>query len=155
MCADRPIHGRRAPLACLVVVLLSLAACGGSSGSPTAGQASPTPAPPSAAPPSPVSNGHCAVTPGATAAATVKWNITVEGGNPTIKAGQAVAFVTAGHERPTVTEGMNGTAVANPCTDKTLLSANTPYVLTFDKPGVYHIFCRKEPGAMFTTIHVV
>src|SRR3954470_4657283 len=122
MCADRLIRGRRRThVSCLAAVMLSLAACGGSSGSSAAGatsQPSPTSAPPS--PATQVTNGHCTITPGAIAAKTVKWNIKVEGGNPTIKAGQAVAFITGGNERPTVTEGMNGTAVANPCIDKVL-----------------------------------
>ncbi|MBK5307891.1 MAG: hypothetical protein JJD92_14500 [Frankiaceae bacterium] len=137
--------------------MLSLAACGGSSVSPTAGvasvQASPTPAPPSAAPATQATNGHCAITPGVTAAATVTWNLEVQGRNPTIKAGEAVAFVTSGNERPTVTEGMKGTAVANPCIDK-VLSANTPVLVTFAKPGTYHLFCRKEPTMMFTAVNV-
>ena len=152
MRAYRPIRGRRrTQVFLLVAAALSLAACGGSSASPTAVAASPSPAPPSTAPAA--SNGHCAITPDATAAATVKWNIKVEGGNPRIKAGQAVAFVTHGNERPTVTEGMNGTAVPDPCVDK-VLSANTPTVVTFPKPGVYHLFCRKEPTLMFTTVYV-
>lgn len=154
MCTDRPIRGwRRAHLPCLAAVVLSRSACGGSSGSPTAGVASPTPAPPSAAPATQATNGHCAITPGATAAATVKWNLEVQGRNPTIKAGEAVAFVTGRQERPTVTEGMKGTTVANPCID-TVLSANTPVLVTFAKPGVYHLFCRNEPTLMFTAVYV-
>ena len=157
MCSDRPIRGSRPALPCLVAVVLSLAACGGSSASPTVGaaslQANPTPAPTSAAAAAEATNGHCAITPGATAAATVRWNPDVQGANPTIKAGEAVAFVTGGNERPTVTEGENGTAVANPCIDK-VLSANVPVLVTFAKPGVYHLFCRKEPTTMFTAVTV-
>ena len=154
MWPDRPTRGRRrAHVLCLAAVVLALAAaCGGSSASPTAAGASPTPAAPSVEP-SPATNGHCAITPDATAAATVKWNIEVEGGNPTIKAGEAVAFVTRGNERPTVTEGTKGVAVADPCIDK-VLSSNSPVLVTFAKPGVYNIFCRKEPTTMFTTVTV-
>jgi plastocyanin len=166
MCADRWIPGgRRACLPCLVAAVLSLVACGGSSVSPTAGGVSssaperstrpaiPAPGSPSAASATPATNRHCAITPEATAAATVKWNAEVQGRDPTIKAGEAVAFVTSGNERPTVTEGMKGTAVANPCIDK-VLSANSPVVVTFSKPGVYNLFCRKEPTLMFTAVHV-
>src|SRR3982750_4640326 len=101
MSTDRAIRTSRAAyLTCLAVVLLSMAACGGSSGSSTAAVASPTPAPSSAAPTVHASHGHCALTPGAKAAATVTWNVKIEGGNPKVKADQAVAFVTTARERP-------------------------------------------------------
>src|SRR3954447_22780653 len=158
MSTDRSIRGRqRAQLPCLIAVGFSLAACGGSSSSPSAAGASTPASDPatSQASPSPAAtNGHCTITPDATAAATIKWNIRVEGGNPRIKAGQAVAFVTNGNERPTVTEGVKGTAVANPCIDQAL-STNAPVVVTFAKPGVYNIFCRKQPTAMYTAVYVL
>lgn len=119
-----PGDRRRAYLPCLTALVLSLAACGGTSGGPKAGgtasSQSPTPAPPTAASPSLAPNGHCVITPGATAAATVTWDPEVGGGNPRIKTGQAVAFVTDGYVRPTVTEGTNGTAVTAPCIDEVL-----------------------------------
>ena len=158
MSADRSIHRRRrVHLPCLVALVLALGGCGGSSSGTTAGAtsvAAPSSSPSEASPTPAATNGHCAITPGVTPAATIKWNLQVEGGNPTIKAGQAVAFVTAGNERPTVTEGTKGTAVPSPCIDK-VLSGNAPVVVTFAKSGVYNIFCRKEPDAMFTAIHVV
>lgn len=156
MCADRPIRGRRrGHVFGVVAVGLSLAAaCGDGSSSPTvaapSAQTSSAPAPSSAPP---ATNGHCAITSGATAAATVKWNPAVQGRNPTIKAGQAVAFVTAGMERPTVTEGLKGKAVGNPCIDE-VLSMNTPVLVTFAKRGVYHFYCRKDPTTMFTAVNV-
>jgi plastocyanin len=158
MSAERSISGRRrVHLPCLLALAFSLAACGGSSSSPRAGVAS-TPAsdPPTsqASPPPAATSGHCAITPDATAAATIKWNLHVEGRNPRIKAGQAVAFVTTSNERPTVTEGVKGTAVANPCIDQ-VLSPTASLVVTFAKPGVYNIFCRKDPRTMYTAVYVL
>ena len=164
-------------LSFLTIMVFALAGCGGGtspsspapattsnavtvpSASPTAGPtltASPAPAsaaPPSAAPASQAADAHCAITPGATAAATVQWNMQVEGRNPTIKAGEAVAFVTQGSVGPTVTEGTNGTPVAHPCVD-VVLAANRPVVLTFFKPGVYNLFCRRRPDTMYTVVNV-
>lgn len=159
-----PGDRRRAYLPCLTALVLSLAACGGTSSGPKAGgtasshggtasSQSPTPAPPTAASASLAPNGHCVITPGATAAATVTWDPEVGGGNPRIKAGQAVAFVTDGYVGPTVTEGTNGTAVTAPCIDE-VLAYNTPVVVTFRKRGVYHLFCRKRPAMMFTSVYV-
>ena len=166
MSANRPSRAaRRAYLPYLAAVVLSLAACGGSSGSPTSGvtsgtvpepsssQTSPTPAPASAAPASQAADLHCAITHGVTAAATIRWNMEVQGRNPTIKAGEAVAFVTDASVGPTVTEGTKGTPVAQPCIDK-VLAANTPVLVTFYKPGVYNLFCRKRPTTMFTAVYV-
>jgi plastocyanin len=103
---------------------------------------------------SPVGNARCAVTPEAVAAATIQWNMQVYGGNPTIKAGEAVAFITSLSHKPTVTEGTPAhTAVPQPCVDKELL-AGRPLVVTFYKPGVYHLFCRKLPPAMNTVVTV-
>ena len=88
----------------------------------------------------------------ATPSATVQWNAKVEG-SPTITAGQAVAFITQSPLGPTVTEGTNGTAVADACIDKTL-AAMVPLVVTFYQPGTYNIFCRKAPSIMITVVHV-
>ena len=87
--------------------------------------------------------------------ATVQWNIPVVGGEPTIKAGQAVAFVTTGSS-PTVTEGTNGQPAANACIDKTIGSAvgQMSVVVTFYQPGDYSITCRKIPQDMHTVVHV-
>jgi plastocyanin len=74
-------------------------------------------------------------------------------GSPTIKAGQAVAFITQGNLGPTVTEGTNGKAAVDACIDVTL-RARSPLVVTFYRPGVYNIFCRKAPTTMLTVVHV-
>jgi len=120
--------------------------------------ASPTPiASPThtAAPASPVAAARCAETPDAAPSATVQWNIPVVGGEPTIKAGQAVEFVTTGLS-PTVTEGTNGKPAASACIDKTIGSAaaTMSVVVTFYQPGDYSITCRKVPETMHTVVHV-
>jgi len=119
---------------------------------PTAAPASPTP---TAAPASPVAAARCAETPDAAPSATVQWNIPVVGGEPTIKAGQAVEFVTTGLS-PTVTEGTNGKPAASACIDKTIGSAaaTMSVVVTFYQPGDYSITCRKVPETMHTVVHV-
>ena len=77
------------------------------------------------------------------------------GAEPTIKAGQAVEFVTTGFS-PTVTEWTNGKPADNPCIDKTIGSAATTMkvVVTFYLPGDYNITCRKIPLVMHTVVHV-
>lgn len=77
------------------------------------------------------------------------------GGDPTIKAGQAVEFVTTGPS-PTVTEGTDGKPAANACIDRTIGShaASMSVVVTFYQPGDYSITCRKIPEDMHTVIHV-
>ncbi len=110
MHANRPSSAvrRGSYLPCLAAVVLALAACGSSSvGSPTAGLTSgsvpepsarqtmsPTPAAATTAAASQAADVRCAIAPGVTAVATVHWNMKVEGANPTINAGEAVAFVT-------------------------------------------------------------
>jgi plastocyanin len=168
MSANQTSHAarRRSYLAWLAAIVLSLAACGGgNSGTPTAGATSGTVPEPSAsqttsaspalatAPASQAANARCAVTPGATPVATVKWNVKVEGGSPTIKAGEAVAFATQEAGRPTVTEGTKGTPVAQPCVDK-VLDPNSSIVVTFYQPGVYNLFCRNLPETMYTVVNV-
>jgi len=99
---------------------------------------------------------RCAETPGVTPSATVQWTSLVEGAEPTIKAGQAVKFVTTGFS-PTVTEwGTNGHPADNPCIDKTIGSDVGPMsvVVTFYQPGDYNITCRKTPLSMHTVVHV-
>ena len=115
-----------------------------------------TPAPtPTADPASPVAAARCAETPDAAPSATVQWNVPVVGGEPTIKAGQAVAFTTTGSS-PTVTEGTNGKPAANACIDKTIGSDATAMsvVVTFNQPGDYSITCRKAPEEMHAVVHV-
>ena len=108
-----------------------------------------------AAPASPVAAARCAETPDAAPSATVQWNIPVVGGEPTIKAGQAVEFVTTGLS-PTVTEGTNGKPAASACIDKTIgfAAATMSVVVTFYQPGDYSITCRKVPETMHTVVHV-
>ena len=109
--------------------------------------------PASEAPPASHAPGdRCASTPNASPTATVQWNRKVEG-SPTIKAGQAVAFITQSDVGPTVTEGIKGTPAANPCIDK-VLAQRTPLVVTFYKRGVYNLYCRLAPSIMFTVVYV-
>jgi plastocyanin len=78
------------------------------------------------------------------------------GPEATIKAGQAVVFVTTGYF-PSVTEyGMNGQPAASPCIDKRIGQDAGPMkvVVTFYRPGDYNITCRKMPEAMHTVVHV-
>ena len=77
------------------------------------------------------------------------------GAEPTIKAGQAVAFVTIG-SAPTVTEWTNGQPAESPCIDKVIGSDVGPMsvVVTFYHPGDYDITCRVIPLEMHTVVHV-
>jgi plastocyanin len=113
------------------------------------------PTPASQAPASQVAAVRCAETPNAAPSATVQWTEPVVGAAPTIKAGQAVAFVTTGFS-PTVTEWTNGQPAASPCIDKTIGSAvgSMKVVVTFYQPGDYNITCRKTPEDMHTVVHV-
>jgi plastocyanin len=164
---------RRRLLASLAIVMLVAGCAGGASTAPTtvatpgptatpAATPTVTPAPaatpaptPSAAPASPVAVARCVETPDAAPSATVQWNVPVVGGEPTITAGQAVAFITTGPS-PTVTEGTNGKPAANACIDKTIGSdaSAMSVVVTFDQPGDYSITCRKIPEEMHTVVHV-
>lgn len=153
-----PYAGRQwTVLAVGAVLTLLLAACGSaaSSSSNPSLISSPSSAPsPSQAPvASQVAVLRCASTPDATPSVTIEWNDPVKVGEVTIKAGQAVAFVTTYSLGPTVTEGTNGIKAADWCIDKTL-SANVPGMVTFYQPGDYHIFCRKAPTTMLTVVHV-
>lgn len=98
---------------------------------------------------------RCAETPNVVPSGTVQWNIPVVGGEPTIKAGQAVEFITTGFS-PTVTEWTNGRPADDPCIDKTIGSnaGTMSVVVTFYQPGDYDITCRKTPGSMHTVVHV-
>ena len=139
------------------VLTLLLAACGGataSSSSPsTTSSAGPTPSPSQAPPASQVAVLRCALTPDATPSVTIEWDDPVKVADVTIKAGQAVAFITQYSAGPTVTEGVNGVKASDYCVDKTL-SYNVPGVVTFYVPGDFHIFCRKAPTTMLTVVHV-
>jgi plastocyanin len=153
-----PYAGRQwMVLAVGAVLTLLLAACGSvaSSSSNPSLISSPSSAPsPSQVPAaSQVAVLRCASTPDATPSVTIEWNDPVKVGDVTIKAGQAVAFVTQIIFGPTVTEGTDGIKAADYCIDKTL-SANVPGVVTFYQPGDYHIFCRKAPTTMLTVVHV-
>jgi hypothetical protein len=78
------------------------------------------------------------------------------GPEASIRAGQAVVFVTTGYF-PSVTEyGTNGKPAAHPCIDKRIGQDAGPMqvVVTFYRPGNYQITCRKMPGVMHTVVHV-
>jgi hypothetical protein len=118
---------------------------------------SPTPATAAAsqAPASAAAGVRCAETDNATPSATVTWD-EVMGPEATIRAGQAVLFVTTGYF-PSVTEyGTNGQPAAHPCIDKRIGQDAGPMqvVVTFYRPGDYHITCRKMPDVMHTVVHV-
>jgi plastocyanin len=147
-----PLAGRRPMvLAAGTVLILVLAAC--SSAASSSSSPSPSLSPSSAPAASQVAVLRCASTPDATASVTIEWNDPVKVGEVTIKAGQAVAFLTQNYMGPTVTEGTNGNKAPNFCIDKTL-TANVPGVVTFYQQGDYHIFCRKAPTTMLTVVHV-
>jgi plastocyanin len=152
-----PIAGRRQiVLAAGAVLTLVLAACAAATSSPSPSSSlspSSSPSPSQAPPASQVAVLRCASTPDATPSVTIEWNDPVTVGDVTIKAGQAVSFVTSIIMGPTVTEGSNGHKAADWCIDKTL-SPNVPAVVTFYIPGDYHIFCRKAPTTMLTLVHV-
>jgi hypothetical protein len=98
---------------------------------------------------------RCVETDNATPSATVQWD-EVMGPEATIKAGQAVVFVTTGYF-PSVTEwGTNGQPVASPCIDKRIGQDAGPMqvVVTFFQRGDYHITCRRMPEVMHTVVHV-
>ena len=136
-----------------VLAILTLAAGCASSASLTPTPTSTLAPTPSASQPAAL---RCAETPDAVPSATVQWNVPVVGGEPTIKAGQAVAFVTTGPS-PTVTEGTNGKPAKNACIDKTIGSKATAMelVVTFYQPGDYNITCRNNPAHMHTVVHVI
>jgi plastocyanin len=138
--------GRR--LVSALAVLILAAGCAGSASLTPIPTSTPAPTP-SASQPAAL---RCAETPNAPASATVQWNLPVVG-SPTIKAGQAVAFI-ADAGTPTVTEwGTNGAAVAGPCIDKELRTTPETVVVTFYQPGDYLIGCRKVAD-MKTVVHV-
>jgi plastocyanin len=156
-------------VACVAVMVLAAGCTGSASVTPAPKKPSgPTPAgaasramtstssSKSQAPASHVAVVRCAKTPNVAPSATVQWNVPVVGGEPTIKAGQAVAFVTTGPS-PTVTEGTNGKPAKNACIDKTIGSKATAMelVVTFYKPGDYNITCRNNPAHMHTVVHVI
>lgn len=158
-----------AMVAGLAVVVLA-AGCMGSAGvtpaptstpGPTAAAAA-TPAlmstspSPGQAPASHVAVVRCAKTPDVAPSATVQWNVPVVGGEPTIKARQAVAFVTKGPST-TVTEGTNGKPARNACIDKAIGTKATAMevVVTFYQPGDYNITCRNNPVHMHAVVHVL
>jgi plastocyanin len=98
---------------------------------------------------------RCAETDHATPSATITWD-EVMGPEATIRAGQAVVFVTTGYF-PSVTEyGTNGKPAAHPCIDKRIGQDAGPMqvVVTFSRPGDYQITCRKMPDVMHTVVHV-
>jgi plastocyanin len=94
---------------------------------------------------------RCALTPDAKPIVIVPWGLFFQG-TATIKAGQAVQFHNIDNEGATVTEGTNGKPVADPCIDKRV-EGKYSLVVTFYKPGDYHIFCRAITS-MHTVIHV-
>jgi len=100
---------------------------------------------------------RCADTPNAAPSATLQWTRGMPmGAEPTIKVGQAVAFVTTG-AAPTVTEWITGQPAANPCIDKVIgsdTSNGMRVVVTFYQPGDYNVICRVIPLEMHTIVHV-
>jgi plastocyanin len=92
---------------------------------------------------------RCAVTPDATASATIE--ITTDelgfyhfGAPVSIEAGQAVAFNNGNAAPHTITEGTYGVAVDDPCVNEPL-AQNASVTVTFYEVGEYPITCRPHP----------
>jgi hypothetical protein len=145
MSPTRPIRVMRARFGVCATLALALAAC-------TGAQPSASHPPTSQTPDKKVAALRCASTPNASPIATVQWNQTVHG-SPTIKAGEAVAFITQSDRGPTVTEGIRGKPAVDLCIDKVLVQ-RSPLVVTFYQPGDYNVFCRLAPEVMYTVVHV-
>ncbi|MEO7332777.1 MAG: plastocyanin/azurin family copper-binding protein [Gemmatimonadales bacterium] len=122
---------------------LALSACGASSASPTASHA-PSASQPAAA--------RCAVTPDATASATVQIAGRAFGGEATVAAGEAVIFSNEDGLGHTVTEGTAGAAADAACVDLPL-GGGQSLIVTFNSPGDYQITCRIH-RTMQTVVHV-
>ncbi len=67
----------------------------------------------------------------------------------TIAVGTEVTFVNADSAAHTVTEGTDGTAVADPIIDEEL-QQNDSTSFTFDEPGTYDITCLFHPSMQMT-----
>jgi plastocyanin len=137
-----PRRGPRVPLlAVTAATMLLLAACGGAtpSTSASAGASSATTA-------------RCSVTPDASPSATIEISGSQFGDEVNVSAGQAVAFVNKDTIDHTVTEGTNGTAVADACVDEPIEAGETE-VVTFTEAGDYDITCTIH-SSMQTAVHV-
>jgi plastocyanin len=131
--------------ASLVGIVLALAACSGSSPSPSAAGASQAAGGSQAA-------ARCEATPNASPAATDTITGTNFGDAITIQAGQAVAFKNNDGFGHTVTEGTDGTAAANACVDSQVGAGGT-VIVTFNVAGDYDITCKIH-SSMHNVIHV-
>jgi plastocyanin len=136
-----PRQAPRVPLlAIAAATMLLLAACSGASPSAsTSAAASSTTA-------------RCSVTADASPSATIEISGSQFGDAVDISAGQAVAFVNKDTLDHTVTEGTNGTAVADACVDEPIEAGETE-VVTFTQAGDYDITCTIH-SSMQTAVHV-
>jgi plastocyanin len=135
---DRP---RRTPLATLLMILmLTLAACGGETESTPAddGDATPTAEDGGASPTEDEGDGEGGNTVSLAGNAFSPTSLTVS-------VGDTVTFTaTGGH---TVTEGSNGTAVEDPIVDE---QGGSDIEVTFDEAGRFNITCRIHPEMNMT-----
>jgi plastocyanin len=128
--------GRRSfAIAASAALILLLAAC---SSSPSAS--------------APQSNGHCAVTPGASASATIGIAGRAFSGEATVKVGEALAFTNNDNTTHTITEGTGGVAVSGACVNEPLSGGST-LLVTFNQAGDYKITCTIHSN-MQTVVHV-
>lgn len=152
MSSTQILHSTHRPgalVAALAAAALALAAC--SSASPSA-SSEPSSAASESAAPSDAGTARCEVSAGATAAATVNLASFAFDSEPTINAGEAVAFVNQDAASHTVTEGTEGTPAEGACANARI-NAGQSVIITFNEPGDYQITCLLHPS-MQTIVHV-
>jgi plastocyanin len=131
--------GRRTPiLAAAAATVLLLAACTAASPSEPTGSAA--------------AGGRCALTPDASATATMTLSGFQFGDEITIPADGVVEFTNEDGVGHVVAEGSDGVAVDGACINEPI-AAGTSLVVTFTEPGDYNITCTIH-GTMHTVIHV-
>ena len=137
------MNGPRFVPALIAGLVLILAACGGTTSSRNA------PSSPSAS--AAASEAESAAASEATAEGdTVSLvGFAFDPGELTVAAGTEVSFVNEDGAAHTVTEGTDGTAVADPIIDEEL-PADGSTSFTFDEPGTYQITCLIHPTMNMT-----
>ena len=135
--------------ALLAALALILAACGSTAAPSTAGAESTSTASASGEA-SPSESAEASATSGESGEARVRIkNSAYDPTELTIAAGTEVTFVNADGFAHTVTEGTDGTAVADPIVDEEVEQNGTVKV-TFDQPGTYDITCKIHPSMNIT-----
>lgn len=132
------------------MLVLVLAACGGTTGSPAAEPTDPATDTPGAA----MSAAPSEAEPSEAAGGEETVRLSQFAFDPTelsIAAGTEVSFVNADSAAHTVTEGTDGAAAADPIIDEEL-QQNGSTSFTFDEPGTYEITCRFHPSMHLTIV---